>query len=264
MALRGLTRFIGISAVALSSFAAVGLAEAAPSQPSGDVNPYIVGGEEANIEDYPFTVALTQSGQQFCGGTIAAPNKIVTAAHCVEGSDPGSMEVVSGQTLMSGSDGTVSQVTDIWVHPEYTDASGSGYDAAVLTLEADVQEAPAALATADDPAYQPGTTSTVLGWGTTSPGGEQSDHLLKVDVPIVGNQECNEAYGGSINESMACAGFPEGGKDACQGDSGGPLVVDNKLIGIVSWGQGCAEAGYPGVYGNVGHMHEEIAAQVNA
>lgn len=263
MALRGLARFIGISAVALSSFAAVGMAQATPAQPSDDVNPYIVGGEEANIQDHPFTVALTQSGSQFCGGTIAAPNKIVTAAHCVEGTDPASIEVVSGRTKMSGTDGTVSKVTDIWVHPEYTDASGSGFDAAVLTLEGEVKEAPATLAAPDDPAYAPDTMTTVLGWGTTSSGGQQSDHLLKVDVPIVDQAKCNENYGGGITDTMVCAGFPEGGKDACQGDSGGPLVVGTKLMGIVSWGEGCAQPGKPGVYAHVGKMHDEIAAQVN-
>ena len=74
-----------------------------------------------------------------------------------------------------------------------------------------------------------------------------------VNVPIVPREVCNnayEAYGG-ITENMICAAALGGGKDACQGDSGGPLVVDGKLVGIVSWGVGCALPLYPGVYSNV-------------
>merc|ERR1712098_958122 len=52
----------------------------------------------------------------------------------------------------------------------------------------------------------------------------------------------------SVYDSMICAGFPQGGKDSCQGDSGGPFMCGSQLSGIVSWGYGCAEAGYPGVY----------------
>ena len=85
--------------------------------------------------------------------------------------------------------------------------------------------------------------------------------LRKVTVPIVDRAECDKDYGtGSITDNMFCAGFPNGGKDSCSGDSGGP-IVDTKtgtLIGTVSFGQGCAEAGFPGVYARVGQYVDYI------
>jgi trypsin len=80
-------------------------------------------------------------------------------------------------------------------------------------------------------------------------------------VNIVSSSECDSAYSsyGGITENMICAAVSGGGKDACQGDSGGPLVADGILVGIVSWGVGCAEANYPGVYSNVAALKEFVA-----
>ena len=94
-----------------------------------------------------------------------------------------------------------------------------------------------------------GTMCTVSGWGTTSEGGSLARVLMKVEVPVVSDEDCRDAYGQSdITDSMICAGLPEGGRDWCQGDSGGPLTCGLYLDGIASWGYGCAEPGFPGVY----------------
>ena len=87
-------------------------------------------------------------------------------------------------------------------------------------------------------------------------GGSATNNLQYVRVPAITNSACNAAYGGSITDSMICAGYPGiGGKDACQGDSGGPFVCNNNgnavIAGVVSWGYGCAHAKYPGVYARV-------------
>lgn len=74
-----------------------------------------------------------------------------------------------------------------------------------------------------------------------------------MSVPLVENEECASSYlgYGDITERMLCAGYKAGQKDACQGDSGGPLVANGVLIGVVSWGAGCARPGLPGVYTNL-------------
>ncbi|MGP4020083.1 S1 family peptidase [Saccharopolyspora sp. 5N708] len=253
-----LARLAGVAAIAVAALTTASVAHAQPT----DVTPKIIGGEDADIADHPFTVALvTPDGQQFCGGSLVAPTKVVTAAHCTVGSQPGDINVVSGRTEMSSQDGTVSPVTDIWVHPEYTDAT-QGFDVSVLTLEAPVQETPIELATADDPGYAPDTEATILGWGNTSEGGQQSDHLQRAAVPVSSDETCQGAYAEYNPDAMVCAGLPEGGVDTCQGDSGGPMVVNNKLIGVTSWGEGCARPGKPGVYARVGSYYDDLTAQI--
>ena len=104
----------------------------------------------------------------------------------------------------------------------------------------------------EDQDYEEGTECVVSGWGTTAEGGSLGKVLMKVTVFIVSDEECGLAYGASeISDSMLCAGVSGGGRDSCQGDSGGPLMCGGppyELSGIVSWGYGCGEPGYPGVY----------------
>jgi len=98
-------------AAALGASATAGAAD----DPSAKtpVKPFVVGGEEANIEDYPYTVRLiTPDGFGFCGGSLVAPDKVVTAAHCVEGAELEDFKVVSGRTVMSSDEGTVSDVSE--------------------------------------------------------------------------------------------------------------------------------------------------------
>uniref|UniRef100_A0A8B9HSK8 trypsin n=1 Tax=Astyanax mexicanus TaxID=7994 RepID=A0A8B9HSK8_ASTMX len=81
-----------------------------------------------------------------------------------------------------------------------------------------------------------------------------------VALPIVSESWCNstDSYNGNITELMICAGYTDGGKDACSGDSGGPLVCEGRVYGIVSWGTGCADAQYPGVYTSVAKFRKWI------
>ncbi|KFV10326.1 Trypsin I-P1, partial [Tauraco erythrolophus] len=110
-----------------------------------------------------------------------------------------------------------------------------------------------------------GTTCLISGWGNTlSNGYLYPDTLQCLNAPVLSASECSAAYPGDITDNMICVGYLEGGKDSCQGDSGGPVVCDGELQGIVSWGYGCAEEGYPGVYTKVCNyvswIEETIAA----
>lgn len=86
--------------------------------------------------------------------------------------------------------------------------------------------------------------------------------LRAVQVLIISRTQCNILYRGSISKRMICAGLSAGGKDSCQGDSGGPLISGGVQIGVVSWGVGCADAKYPGVYTNL--ADPEVASFISS
>ena len=127
------------------------------------------------------------------------------------------------------------------------------------------------LAVTPSAAYDRGTF-TVLGWGSTWEGGPQQRYLRAAPVPFVSDTRCAAAYGGDgyVASDMLCAGdLPRGGVDSCQGDSGGPMVHADGAggwlqVGIVSWGNGCGRAGYPGVYTQVSTFNRDIGAAVAA
>ncbi|MGP4018226.1 S1 family peptidase [Saccharopolyspora sp. 5N708] len=263
---RRMWSMVGLLAVAtLSSGLLTTTANAADPDTSETKAPPIVGGQPAKIAEHPWVVYLTDTqGNQFCGGTVGRVNKIVTAAHCVSDEKPEAIQVVAGRESKQATDGQVAKVTGIWVHPAYQNAN-SGADVAVLTLDQELPQPPLAIASKDDGAlYQAGKTSTVLGWGATAEGGQASDILQKAEVPVVSDQECQKAYPQYKADAMVCAGLPQGGVDSCQGDSGGPLVVENKLVGIVSTGNGCARPNAPGIYTRVSTYHDDVQAQLGS
>jgi secreted trypsin-like serine protease len=207
---------------------------------------------------------ITDSSQnQFCGGTLVSATKVVTAAHCMVDETTSSVRVVGGRTYRNGTNGTVSRVTKIWIHPSYTDAT-NGDDVAVLTLATAMPYTAASYVTSSQTSvYAAGTTARIIGWGTTSSSGSSSNQLRTATVPTVSNSSCSSSYGSSyIASDMVCAGYTSGGVDTCQGDSGGPLMIGGVLAGITSWGEGCAAAGYPGIYTRLTTFSSLVATQV--
>lgn len=226
----------------------------------------IVGGQPATVGAWPWQ-AMVRSGPYLCGGSLVAPQWVVTAAHCLFDSEgnafpPQAITVVLGEHNRAQNDGMEQYMTvnEIVIHAEFNDWSNNN-DIALLkltngaTINARVRPIPPQVSPEGDALVTVGQMSVVTGWGSTGEGGSAAVVLMEVAVPIVANEVCNLSYG-TINENMLCAGYATGGKDSCQGDSGGPLVVPNnaggwQLAGIVSFGYGCARPNFYGVYTRV-------------
>ncbi|WP_031475422.1 S1 family peptidase [Streptomyces bicolor] len=260
----GLTRARKTAAVAATAAAAAAALLSAPTAEAASTR--IVGGTTTTTTAYPFMMQITDASQsQFCGGTLVSATKVVTAAHCMVDETTSSVRVVGGRTYRNGTNGTVSRVSDIWIHPDYTDAT-DGNDVAVLTLSTSMPYTTASYVDSSDTGvYATGATARIIGWGTTSSNGSSSNQLRTATVPIVSNSSCSSSYGSSfIASDMVCAGYTSGGVDTCQGDSGGPLLIGGVLAGITSWGEGCAQAGYPGVYTRLTTFSDEVTEQVES
>lgn len=243
--------------VVASLFVAVGCSEMQQApEGKGSTGSLIVGGTNAKVTDYEGMIQ-TENDETgpWCGATLIAPDWAVSAAHCVIADLPGQgfQRAVLGRQLANGNDGESIAITQVIRHEAYN-AETNENDIALLKLAKKSTKKPVRIATAAEwpTLKQANTPVTVIGWGATSEGGNQSNSLLQVTVPIITEQQCNQQYQGIIDERQVCAGLRNGGKDSCQGDSGGPLFEkvdgENIQVGVVSFGNGCARANFAGVY----------------
>ncbi|EDW74997.1 uncharacterized protein Dwil_GK15979 [Drosophila willistoni] len=232
----------------------------------------IVGGEVvSSVEDFPYQVSVQLNGQHICGGAIIGDHFVLTAAHCFEEPWTEIDYSVRLGTLEHAHGGQLLSLKRIIRHGGYNSQTHDN-DLALLLLNAKLNytEELQALPLGDELTID--TRLMVSGWGFQSEEGEEgvSPVLRYVDVDHVAMEECRLAYRQvlPITRHMICAARE--GHDSCQGDSGGPLVGyqpgqrQGKLFGIVSWGLGCANPQYPGVYANVTAFRNWIDAQVGA
>ena len=221
---------------------------AAPAPASADDR--IVGGTEIDIEQVPWTLSLQYHGGHYCGAVLVAPRVALTAAHCTDGVPRAAMSVRAGSSVHAAN-GHQRAVERVIQHPRYS-AETTDYDVSVLWLSESVPSSSkvrAARVAVEAP--EAGTVARVSGWGNMTEAGPAPSHLRAVKVPVVSRAACRAVYGEGISARMLCAGYDEGRKDSCQGDSGGPLTVGGVLVGLVSWGHGCARPLAYGVYTNV-------------
>jgi secreted trypsin-like serine protease len=238
---------------------------AATGRPAGRGHPIreVVGGGEAAEGAFPWVVRLSVG----CAGALVAPRVVLTAGHCVDGSGPDTdIRVIAGSVDLESPDAITRRSTEVFRAPGFRSET-RGDDWAVIRLEHELD-----LPTLELSQGRSGDTGTftIMGWGQTSETAPRQQRRLRyATVPTVPDSKCAAQYRKAGVKLVAgesiCAG--RAGVDTCQGDSGGPMVrraANGRWlqVGIVSWGLGCARAGYPGVYSQVSAFRTAIKAAV--
>jgi len=243
----------------------------------------IVNGDPVKNGDYNFMVYLIISDGEskfLCGGSMITETTVLTAAHCTYSAVE--VEVAFFDRTEINTYATINNVaeiittSEIYNHGEYNEYTFEN-DVAILKLPRPPSstnfyqlieyQIPSGFILAEG-----GKTAKIAGWGTIYSNGPTSDELLSAEVIISTDEECAAAYSVDFHpEEMICSSNTNPNRDSCQGDSGGPMFVEDTAgtfyqIGITSWGYGCADPDYPGVYARVenyvGWIEDAIAGRL--
>lgn len=246
------------------------------SQSLRGLNTRIIGGDEATVGQYSYIVSLADDVGHFCGGSLIAPDVVLSAAHC----QGGEYKAVIGRHALDSDEGEEIPVKSEVPHPNYNPVL-TGNDFMLVFLETPVvnQDVSFVKLNSDTSSPEIDEAVTVMGWGDIDAADEiftETNVLMEVEVNVISNEECERSEGAvgsfpasyhdEITDNMLCA--RDSGEDACQGDSGGPLVLKGRSnsehvqVGVVSWGIGCANADFPGVYSRVSSAYDWIRGQV--
>ncbi|XP_030560691.1 venom serine protease Bi-VSP [Drosophila novamexicana] len=263
------------------------VAEGCGATPKAAAFKKVVGGEPAKQGTWPWIALLGYddgSSSPFkCGGTLITARHVITAAHCIR---QDLTFVRLGEHDLTTD--TEARHVDVPIakyvsNPQYNSRIGRG-DMAILYLERNVEFTDTII-----PICMPSSPSLraksyvssnpfVVGWGKTQEGGESSNILMQLMIPVLDNQVCRTSYAKvnrffteeQFDKAVLCAGVLTGGKDTCQGDSGGPLMTSEVsegqmrfyLIGVVAYGVGCARPEVPGVYTSTQYFMDWILEQL--
>lgn len=249
----------------------------------------IIGGSSPPQDRFPYVASLTYFGSHLCGGSLIAPDVILTAAHCAGYAS----EVELGRydrslPFLEGVHERISVAFEV-KHPQYNAQSVDNDFMLVKLLQPSLLHPSITLNTNPNTPSQEGEELTVAGWGDTNPDEDvhtPSFQLLQVQLEFIPNNVCMEAagyiesgdyvsYQGLLTENMMCAMDRDGlevvDEDTCQGDSGSPMIISGTgsesgesdiQVGVVSWGIGCVSETFPGVYSRVSSQYDWIRMEV--
>ncbi|KAM6956333.1 urokinase-type plasminogen activator-like [Aplochiton taeniatus] len=241
----------------------------------------IVGGAASPIEAQPWTAAIYRKRNSFlCGGTLIAPCWVLTAAHCFddrEDTPRSQLSVYLGKNFINAADADKEQtfsVEKLIIHKNYDHLAGT-FDNDIALLNIKSRDGSCAVRTDSvrtaclvppGTMLPSGSVCSIAGYGLEREKAlAYSKFLKQTEVELFSQDTCKgpDYYGKLISDNMFCAGGPNWKTDACKGDSGGPLVCDVQgrmfLLGVISWGEGCARRNKPGVYTRVSNYNQWIA-----
>jgi trypsin len=216
--------------------------------------PKILGGNTTERGQYPYFATTSNS---VCGATLIHSDILLTAAHCQKQfATTGVVYIGAHQTDTFTQTAVRRTIIRQYLHPD-NDLTPFKSDLMLFQLNAPVNNVSVITLSSDPALPRLNSTLTVIGFGVTSTKSfVHADSLLAVDVFAIDDELCVRQYEEITTiypQTMLCAGHPLPDRDSCGGDSGGPLLdtTTGEQVGIVSFGKGCGEVDFPGVYTRV-------------
>ncbi|GJQ83330.1 hypothetical protein Trydic_g15638, partial [Trypoxylus dichotomus] len=208
-------------------------------------NQRVVGGYNATENQFPYQVSLRYNGNHNCGGSIIGDKWVLTAGHCVSGYNKQYLKVVAGSLYLS-TGGTQYNVANIIVHPNWNPSTIKN-DLAIIEIDGEFGCTDSVRSIPLKSHYIEEKDCVASGWGRLYAGGPIPNQLQYINLRTLLNTECQQRWGSiPVGDCEICT-LTVAGEGVCNGDSGSPLVINGKQIGIVSWGNACAN-GIPDVY----------------